>query len=83
MPADETRIPRWIELTEPIHRIRLARAPLNGRFRAVLTPNDLGVVDFRNACFEATRDGPAGEYVLHRTLPDGSAADMKFRKVER
>lgn len=83
MPAGETRLPRWIELTEPIHRIKLARTPLNGRFRAVLVPNDLGVVDFRNACFEVAKDGPDGEYVLHRTLPDGSVADMKFRKVER
>jgi hypothetical protein len=80
LPAGETRVPRWIELTEPIYRIPLARTafpaegPGAGRFLAVLIPNDLGVVDFRGACLEAVGDG----FVLHRR-----EGEMKFRRVER
>ncbi|MFT4027559.1 MAG: hypothetical protein QM676_12265 [Novosphingobium sp.] len=73
MPPEERRIPRWIELIEPIHRITMARTPLHGRFRAVLMPNDLGVVNFQDACFEAGEDGL---FVLHR-----KEGDMKFRKA--
>jgi hypothetical protein len=63
LPAEETRPPRWIELTEPIHRVRLPRTPFAGsRFRAVLVPNDIGVVEFQGACL--TRQGE--RYVLRR-----------------
>lgn len=76
LPEDEARVPRWIELTEPIYRIPLARTafPAGGKFRAVLVPNDLGVVDFRGACLEPRGDG----FVLHR-----AEGEMTFRRVER
>lgn len=64
LPPEEMRTPRWIELTEPIYRVRLARTPFTGRhFRAELVPNDIGVVDFKGACL--TREGD--RYVLRRT----------------
>lgn len=71
LPADERRTPRWIELTEPIHRVPLARTafPGSGKFLAVLVPNDIGVVDFRGACLERTDSG----FVLHR-----AEGDMRF-----
>jgi hypothetical protein len=71
LPADERRIPRWIELVEPIHRVPLARTPFpgSGKFLAVLIPNDIGVVDFRNACLERSERG----FVLHR-----AEGDMRF-----
>lgn len=71
LPADERRTPRWIELVEPIHRIPLARTPFpaSGKFLAVLVPNDIGVVDFRNACLERSGRG----FVLHR-----AEGDMRF-----
>lgn len=73
MPPDEARIPRWIELTEPIHRIKSPRLRLTGRFRAVLQPNDLGVVDFQDACLEQTKDA----FMLHRPQ-----WEMKFRRAK-
>lgn len=77
MPPDETRVLRWIELTEPIHRIRMPRTPLKGRFRAVLVPNDLGVVNFQGACLEQVKEG----FVLHRPSNDGPEWEMKFRRA--
>lgn len=76
LPASEQRVPRWIELVEPIHRVILPRTsfPTGGRFYAVLRANDLGVVAFADACLEAV----AGGFVLHRR-----EGDMKFRKAER
>jgi hypothetical protein len=71
LDADDHRIPRWIELTEPIHRVLLARTafPSGGKFRAVLVPNDIGTVDFRYACLERKE----ARFVLHR-----SEGDMRF-----
>lgn len=75
LPESEKRTPRWIELVEPIHRIRLARTPFSGaQFRAVLVPNDIGVVDFQAACLSPEGEG----YVLRR-----AEGEMKFRRVER
>jgi hypothetical protein len=64
MPQDDSRVPRWIELAIPMHRLMSQRIALDGRkaIRVVLTPNDLGTVDFQGACLEAQGDG----YVLHR-----------------
>ena len=64
MPQDDKREPRWIELAVPMHRLMSQRIMLDGRkaIRIVLTPNDLGTVDFQRACFEAAGD----KYVLHR-----------------
>ncbi|MBB5685384.1 hypothetical protein [Sphingobium boeckii] len=51
LPDEETRNPRWIELSEPMHGLASPRFPVDDakRFRFILTPNDLGIVDFRNA----------------------------------
>jgi hypothetical protein len=77
LPEDEQREPRWVQLFEPIHRFasqRLTLAPEDrGRIRATIVVNDLGVVDFRDACLQAEGDG----FVLHR---DGGG--MRFRRIE-
>ena len=73
LDPDEHRTARWIELYEPIHRIAAPRFTLgaedNGRLLAILTPNDLGIVDFAGACVEATEQG----VTLHR-----KEGDMRF-----
>lgn len=70
----EHRVPRWIELYEPIYRIEAPRFMLapedNGRLLAILTPNDLGTVDFDGACLEPSEQG----VVLHR-----KEGDMHFK----
>lgn len=83
LPEDERRTPRWIELTEPIYRVPLGRTafPAAGKFLAVLIPNDIGVVNFQNACLERTGSGtgsspessPKSSFVLHR-----AEGDMRF-----
>lgn len=66
----EHRVPRWVELYEPVNRIRAPRFTLEpedrGKLLAILTPNDLGMVDFEGACLEATPQGA----VLHRAEGD-------------
>ena len=73
LSPEEHRVPRWIELYEPVYRIEAPRFTLapedEGRLLAILTPNDLGMVDFDGACLEAAEQG----IVLHRK--DG---DMHF-----
>lgn len=70
LPEDEPRTPRWIELTEPIYRIRLPRISFAGkRFRAELVPNDIGLVDFQGTCLTQQGD----RYVLHR-----AEGEMRF-----
>jgi len=50
MPAEEHRIPCWIELVEPIHGIISPRYPITGgmvgTLNFVIVPHDIGVVDF-------------------------------------
>ncbi len=76
MPEDDPRVPLWIEVSEPIHGLTAPRFDLgpqdNGRLRLVLTPNDLGVVDFEGACLVETAEGA----VLHR-----KEGDMRFRRI--
>ncbi len=78
MPAGDPRIPRWIELSVRMHGLRSPRftlePPDRGRLRVVLTPNDLGVVDFQGACLE---ERPGG-VVLHR-----KEGDMHFVRAQR
>lgn len=73
LSPDERRVPRWIELYEPIYRIEAPRFTLGpqdeGKLLAILTPNDIGMVDFEGACLQAAEQG----VVLHRK--DG---DMHF-----
>ncbi|MGE3693276.1 MAG: hypothetical protein AB7F98_18015 [Novosphingobium sp.] len=68
MPEDDNRVPRWIELSVPMYRIKSPRFALSGlnKVHAILTPNDLGVVDFQGACLEKRGDA----YVLHREEGD-------------
>ena len=51
LPEEETRKPVWIEVVEPIHGVVSSRFTLNpavrGTIMVVLTPNDIGMVDFR------------------------------------
>ena len=78
LPEVETRKPIWLELIEPIHDVVSPRFVLGdggrGTIVAVLTPNDIGTVDFRNACLERIGKG----YVLHRTR-----GDMRLVKARR
>jgi hypothetical protein len=78
LPEAERRAPRWIELREPIYRVVMPRtvfaAQAKGRFLAVLVPNDIGVVNFQDACLEAKDGG----FVLHR-----AEGDMRFRRAVR
>lgn len=74
MPQDDSRMPRWIELAVPMHSLVSRRIALDGRkaIRIVLTPNDLGTVDFQGACLEARGDA----FVLHR-----AGGDMRMVKA--
>ena len=66
MPEDDRRVPRWIELREPIYGIAAPRYELaeadGGKLRVIIVPNDIGVVDFDSACVEKTERG----LTLHR-----------------
>lgn len=61
MPDDDKRIPRWVELREPIYDITAPRFELaeadGGKLRVIIEPNDIGVVDFENACAKKTERG--------------------------
>ena len=76
MPEDDKRIPRWIELREPIYGITAPRYELTeadgGRLRVIIVPNDIGVVNFDGACAEKTDRG----LTLHRT-----EGDMRFVRL--
>jgi hypothetical protein len=73
MPEGDKRIPHWVELREPIYGITAPRYELTeadgGKLRVVVAPNDIGVVDFDNACAEKTEGG----LTLHR-----AEGDMEF-----
>lgn len=60
LPDDETRVPRWIEVVEPIYDIRAPRYEFaeadRGRLHLRLIPNDLGLIDLTGACIEARGD---------------------------
>ncbi len=77
MPEDDNRIPRWIELHEPTYGITAPRFELaeadGGKLRTIIVPNDIGVVDFDEACAEKTSRG----ITLHRT-----EGDMRFVRLE-
>ena len=78
MPRADRRAPRWIELALPMHGLKSPRLMLDGKARGtinvLLTPNDLGMVDFQHACFEAVDRG----FVLHR-----GSGDMRFVRSVR
>ncbi|MBS0479360.1 MAG: hypothetical protein JSR79_08685 [Proteobacteria bacterium] len=70
MPPNEKRIPRWIELAEPIHGVASPRFAIDiGKGNAlnfVLTPNDLGIVDFDGTAVERI----GGRLVMHQRRGD-------------
>lgn len=76
MPEGDTRIPRWIEVHEPIYGITAPRFELTegdgGKLRVIIVANDIGVVDFEGACAEKTESG----LTLHR-----AEGDMRFRRL--
>lgn len=76
MPDDDKRLPRWIEVREPIYGITAPRFELNeadgGKLRVIIVPNDIGVVDFDGACAEKTESG----LTLHR-----AEGDMRFVRL--
>ena len=76
MPAGDTRVPRWVELREPIYGIAAPRYELteadDGKLRVIIVPNDIGVVDFDGACAEKTERG----LTLHR-----AEGEMRFVRL--
>jgi len=54
MPEGDRRRPTWVELSVPMHNLKSPRIALDGKARVhvVLTPNDLGLVDFQGECLE-------------------------------
>ena len=76
MPDDDKRIPRWVELREPIYGITAPRYQLTeadgGKLHVIIVPNDIGVVDFDGACAEKTERG----LTLHR-----AEGDMRFARL--
>ncbi|MBN8844905.1 MAG: hypothetical protein J0H88_16820 [Sphingomonadales bacterium] len=76
MPEDDKRVPRWVEVREPVYGITAPRFELTesdgGKLRLILIPNDIGVVDMDGACIERTGRG----IVLHRR--DG---DLRFVRL--
>jgi len=77
LPDDEHRVPRWIEVHEPIYDIDAPRFELGeadkGRLHVRLIPNDLGLVDLTGACLAARERG----VVLTRR-----EGEMRFVRVE-
>jgi hypothetical protein len=55
MPEGDRRRPIWVELSVPMHNLKSPRIALDGKAQVhvVLTPNDLGLVDFQGECLEA------------------------------
>lgn len=76
MPEDDKRIPRWMEVRESIYDITAPRFELTeadgGKLRAIIVPNDIGVVDFEGACAEKTERG----VTLHRV-----EGEMRFVRL--
>ena len=76
MPEDDKRIPRWVEVREPIYGITAPRFELaeadGGKLRVIIVPNDIGVVNFEGACAEKTERG----LTLHR-----AEGDMRFVRL--
>jgi hypothetical protein len=66
LTADEKRVPRWIELALPMYGLASPRFPIDlaggNMLSFILTPNDLGKVDFGDLAIEM--DGP--NLVVHR-----------------
>ena len=66
LPPEERRIPRWIELVEPIYGIWSPRYPIDngtsGTLNFMIIPNDIGAVDFSGMVVDVLPD----ELLIHR-----------------
>lgn len=66
LPAEDHRVPRWIELVEPIYGIVSPRYPIDtttrGTLNFVIVPNDIGVVDFSGMAVDVQPD----RLIIHR-----------------
>ncbi len=83
MPAGEHRIPRWIELVEPIYGIVSPRYPIadgpGGTLNFVIVPNDVGVVDFTGVVVNVLPGGllvHRGQVEMKFVREDHASADM-------
>jgi len=78
MSRDEHRIPRWVELMEPIHGVVSPRFAIDvsagNSLTFVLTPNDLGVVDFNGTLVDRANES----LVMHQRL-----GDLTFERSDR
>ncbi len=76
LPDDDQRIPRWVEVGEPMYRLAVRRFDFaesdGGRLRITIVPNDMGIVDFDGTCAEKSEEGA----VLHR-----AEGDMRFVRL--
>ena len=75
LPADEKRVPRWVQFSMSSYglsspRFKVDTAAANG-LTFVLTPNDIGQVDFTDLVVEADQD----QLVIHR-----AGGEMRFTK---
>lgn len=77
MPARETRAPRWVRFAVPMHGLVSQRFPIDtekaNALTFILTPNDLGVVDF------------AGRTLLYedgRIVMRGGEGSLTYQRVE-
>jgi hypothetical protein len=77
LPADEKRIPRWIELGVPMHGIASPRFPIDlaagNALAFILVPNDLGKFDFTGVRIEVAKKA----LVVHR-----GGARLRYEAVE-
>lgn len=78
MSPDEKRVPRWIELVEPIFGVRSPRFAIDlakgNALSFVLTPNDIGIVDF---------DGTLVERVGDRLIMHQARGDLAFVRAPK
>ncbi len=78
LPAEERRVPRWIELAVPMHGLVSPRFPIDlARGNALaftLVPNDLGVVDFEGVKVEAVKKA----LIVHR-----EGVRMRYERVRK
>lgn len=66
LSGEERRMPRWAEFSVPIYALRSQRFPIDatkGNDQTfILTPNDIGTIDFRDIIIEVAREG----LIVHR-----------------
>ncbi|HEX8380269.1 MAG TPA: hypothetical protein VF619_06965 [Allosphingosinicella sp.] len=78
LPVGDKRVPRWIELSVPMHGVSSPRFPIDlaagNALAFTLVPNDLGVVDFTGVKVEIA--GKA--LIVHR-----GAARLRYERVRK